>query len=336
MMREPWFWREQTLAARAVTLCLSPFSALYDFGQQMRTRLTRPATAPIPIICVGNASVGGVGKTPFAIALCKLLQVEGVEPAFLTRGYGGTAGDIPVQVDPRQHDADEVGDEALLLTRAGPVYVARNRAEGASAAARDGASLAIMDDGYQNPTIRKTVSILLVDARDPCGGGALFPAGPMREPMARAKARANLIVYVGGDEESATRAAEENGSPYAAWLAPLNAPEARRVVAFCGIGDPEKFFTTLEAAGFEVAHRAAFPDHHRYTAQDLTALEKLAASKKAPLITTEKDFVRLPSAFAEKTLTLPVAMRINNPALLTAAILSAIERSTPKPASEAE
>ncbi len=330
-MREPWFWREETIAARAVALGLSPFAALYDLGQQLRAHLSNPAPAPVPIICVGNATLGGVGKTPFAIALCTLLKAEERNPVFLTRGYGGTAGAAPVKVDPAWHNANDVGDEALLLARSAPVYVSKNRPDGAAAAAKDGADLIIMDDGYQNPTIEKTVSILLVNARRPSGSGAVFPAGPMREPMARARARADLIVYVGRDENRAARAAEENGSPFAAWLEPANPPEAHRVVAFCGIGDPQKFFYTLETAGFEIADRAAFPDHHAYTDQDIAVLEKRAASRNAPLITTEKDHVRLPARCAETTLTLPVAMRINNPALLTGAVLSAIDRRNAQP-----
>ncbi len=321
MMRAPWFWREQTLAARAVTLGLAPIAALYDAGQRARQRMTAPKQAPVPIICIGNATLGGVGKTPFAMALKGLLGSDAIH--FLTRGYGGTLLG-PMRVHPSAHDAGEVGDEALVLARYGSVWVAKDRPAGAAAAAKAGAELIIMDDGFQNPTIEKTVSILLIDAAGADGNGKTFPAGPYREPLARARARADIIVYVGGDELAATTAAQENNSPFAAWLAPDNPPEQAHVVAFCGIGQPQKFYATLKAAGFDIAEAASFPDHHRFSDQDLYALAQISAAKGAALITTEKDYVRLPDDFRTNVLVLPVVMKLNQPALLVETIKTII------------
>jgi len=337
MMRAPWFWRDDTLAARAVTLGFAPLSALYDAAQRARWRMTAPKRAPVPVICIGNATLGGVGKTPFAIALGELLRGESGAIHFLTRGYGGALGG-PVKVDPSAHNFNDVGDEALLLARHGPVWISKDRPAGALAAAKDGAGLIIMDDGFQNPTIEKTVSILLIDASEDGGNGKIFPAGPFREPLDRARARADIVVYVGGDEEIASRAADENHSAFAAWPEPENAPEnvpvntpaptpeTGRVVAFSGIGNPEKFYTSLKAAGFVITRTASFPDHHRFSDQDLAALARLAASEKAPLITTEKDYVRLPEDFRADVLTFPIAMKINQPSLLAATIRTTIDR----------
>jgi tetraacyldisaccharide 4'-kinase len=326
MMRAPWFWREQTIAARAVALGLAPLAALYDAGQRARWRMTAPKRAPVPVICIGNATLGGVGKTPFAIALKDLLGGDAIH--FLSRGYGGSLHG-PMRVHPSTHDASEVGDEALILARCGPAWVAKARPAGASAAAKAGAKYIIMDDGFQNPTLEKTVSILLIDAAGADGNDKIFPAGPYREPLERARARADIIVYVGDDEPAATDAAKNNNTPFAAWLEPNNPPERTRVVAFSGIGRPQKFFKTLAAAGFEIAETASFPDHHRFSDQDLFALARIAAAKGAPLITTEKDYVRLPNDFRANVLVFPVTMKINQPALLVETIEAAIAREAP-------
>ncbi len=323
MIREPWFWRSNTLAARIIAHGVSPLSAAYDLAQRARWTLNAPASIPVPTICIGNATLGGVGKTPCAIALQKLLAKAGVNGQVVTRGYGGAwAG--PLKVDAETHNAGDVGDEALLLARRAITWVSRNRTAGAQAAAQDGADVVILDDGFQNPTIAKTVSILMIDADDPAGNGKVFPAGPMREPLKRAKARADVTIYVGPSEDAARRAAKENNSPHAAWLAPVGAPAPRRVIAFCGIGRPQKFFDSLSAAGFDVAQTVGFSDHHAFTEHELSALNRLSAEKSAALITTEKDHVRLPMRFADDILTFPVEMLFHQPALLTDAVLSAI------------
>jgi len=325
MIREPWFWRSHSISAKIIANALSPVAGLYDLGQRMRWRTTRPIAPDAPIICVGNASLGGVGKTPFALALFDLLQNAGLSCQFLTRGYGGSELG-PLMVNPGKHNHSQTGDEALLLARRGPVWVSRNRSAGAQAASNEGAGAIIMDDGFQNPTVEKSFSILLLDAADPGGNGRVFPAGPLREPIARAQARADLTILVGPDETTAQNAASQFKTSFAAWLEPIDAPPAQRVVAFSGIGKPDKFFDMLKNNGFELADAVSFPDHHPFTDQNLAALQKRAAQKGAPLITTEKDSARLPLEIQREILVFPVRMRINQPTLLTEMILTAIDR----------
>ncbi len=324
MMREPWFWRSHSMTAKVISTALSPAAALYDLGQRARWRLTTPATPAIPIVCVGNASLGGVGKTPFAIMIFQMLSEAGFTCQFLTRGYGGSEPG-PVKVDITKHDHEHVGDEALLLAQHGPVWVARDRVAGARAAINDRAEVIVMDDGFQNPTVKKTVSILLLDAEDPDGNGRVFPAGPLREPVARARNRANVTIAVGPDPENAQSAAQQMGSPFAAWLEPVDTPETQTLVAFSGIGKPDKFFNSLRRDGFEIVKAVSFPDHHPFTDRNLAALKKIAAKADAALMTTEKDLVRLPSPFRDEVLTYPVRMRINAPEAMMDLLRSAID-----------
>lgn len=324
MMREPWFWRSHSMTAKVISTALAPAAALYDLGQRVRWSLTTPAKPAIPVICVGNASLGGVGKTPFAIALFEMLSEASLSCQFLTRGYGGSEPG-PLKVDISKHSHEHVGDEALLLAQHGPAWVSRNRVAGARAAIADSAEVIIMDDGFQNPTINKTVSILLLDAEDPDGNGHVFPAGPLREPVRRARDRADLTVAVGPDAETAQSAARHIGSPFAAWLDPVGTPATQTVVAFSGIGRPDKFFTSLRRDGFEIVEAVSFPDHHPFTDRNLIALKQIAAKANAALITTEKDSVRLPSPFRDDVLAYPVRMRINAPEAIKDLILCAID-----------
>ncbi|CAK9039500.1 3-deoxy-D-manno-octulosonic acid transferase (Kdo transferase) (Lipid IV(A) 3-deoxy-D-manno-octulosonic acid transferase) [Durusdinium trenchii] len=234
----------------------------------------------------------------------------------------------PLRVDASKHNADDVGDEALLLSRYAPVWIARNRPDGAKAAADGNADVIIMDDGFQNPKVKKTVSILLLDAQDPRGNGCIFPAGPLREPVARAQSRADITVAVDADA-AAGNAAKHLASRFSAWLEPVNTPPAQTVAAFSGIGKPDKFFDALRRKGFTVAETISFPDHHPFTQSNLAALTQTAARTKAQLITTEKDFVRLPNTFKENVLTFPVEMKFNAPTQLIDLILEAIDRRRP-------
>lgn len=319
-MRAPWFWRSQSLSAKTVAAALAPAAWVYDSVQQMRWRIARPETLDVPVICMGNATLGGVGKTPFAILVYDMLKETGHAPWFLTRGYGGAEAG-PLQVSPNQHRADQVGDEAVLLARRGPVIVSRNRPAGAAAAVANGAEAIIMDDGFQNPSLKKTLSILLIDAEGENHNTRVFPAGPFREPLVRAKMRAEIIVHVWRSADNAQRKADG----LHAWLEPAHTPPAQKVVAFSGIGAPDKFFTTLFNAGFEIAERVAFPDHHPFNDQELAALKRLAKKEGAALITTEKDFVRLPDDFREHVLNLPAVMRINDPDCLKKQLLAIID-----------
>ncbi|MEL6111187.1 MAG: tetraacyldisaccharide 4'-kinase [Pseudomonadota bacterium] len=325
MWRDPWFWREETLAARLVTTALSPLGMLYHaIGKARMHRIKPEPLGTCAIICIGNASLGGVGKTPFAIALYRMLTDRlGNDDAigFLTRGYGGSLAG-PVRVDPKTHTAEMVGDEALLLARHGPVWLARDRKAGADFAATHGARCLLCDDGYQNPRLPKDLSILLVPVPIPARA-QIFPAGPLREPVADAAARADAVVFVtqdGTDEfpktgtEPLIRILTDRRLSGRAWLSPteawMGAGQAGPVLAFCGIGNPDRFRQTLHAAGAAIADFIAFPDHYPYNDDDIRALRRAAKRHGARLITTEKDHVRLPSAFAADVDTLPVSMTI--------------------------
>lgn len=318
-MKEPWFWRDDSLAARAAATALEPAALLYDCGQRLRAAFATPMKVAAPVICVGNASLGGVGKTPFALMLHAMLKERGVNAAFLSRGYGGALKG-PLRVN-EHHRAGEVGDEPLLLAAAGPTFIAKNRAAGAMAAA--GADAIIMDDGFQNPEIAKTLSFLLISGADPSGNGRIFPAGPMREPLARAIGRADAVVLVGAGDP----VVDAGGRPVFRATTQIETDiEPQKAVAFCGIGAPQRFFDTLEDKGYTLVVKAAYPDHHFYSEPELAALKGRAALARCALITTEKDFVRLTPAQRDGVRIARLMMKVDRPEELSAFTLKMIGR----------
>lgn len=294
-MREPDFWWQKPgIAARL----LSPLGLIYGAVAGWRMRRTG-FRADIPVICIGNFTLGGTGKTPSAIAIAKRLAAQGATPFFLTRGYGGNLAG-PVRVDLQSHRACDVGDEPLLLAREAPTIVSRDRAAGAAFARAAGATIIVMDDGLQNPSLHKDVSIAVVDARRGLGNACVFPAGPLRAPIATQLAMTQAILVVGTDigAEPVAELARGRGLPVLrARLVPapnaLKAIEGRNVLAFAGIGDPRKFFATLALAGIRTKIEESFADHHAYT--DDEAADILARCEAGNLVpvTTEKDIARL-------------------------------------------
>jgi len=314
-MRAPAFWWRPDGG-----FLLSPLGGIY--GAIAASRLQSPGrSAGIPVICVGNFTVGGAGKTPAVLAIGRLLLAAHEYPFFLTRGYGGRLAG-PVRVDPASHTAADVGDEALLLARLAPTIVAHDRFAGAEAARRGGASLIVMDDGFQNPALRKDLAIVLIDGRRGVGNGRSFPAGPLRAPLDAQMARAGALVIVGPDTGAAdvARLAQQRGiATFHARLQPnpqtLAALGGRKVLAFAGIADPQKFFATLTDAGVAVAQTASFADHHRYTAAEAQALLARADAASLVLLTTEKDSARLAgdpavAALAGRASVLPVRLEV--------------------------
>jgi tetraacyldisaccharide 4'-kinase len=243
--------------------------------------------------------MGGAGKTPATLAVGRLLLAEHKLPFFLTRGYAGRLAG-PVRVDPAIHNAADVGDEPLLLAKLAPTIVARDRLAGARAARRDGANVIVMDDGFQNPSLAKDLAILVVDGRRAIGNGRVFPAGPLRAPLPVQIAHAQAVLVVGPPAEgmaSVLEHARRHGvAIFRGRLEPdradLDVIAQRRVLAFAGIADPEKFYLTLREAGVVVAEHASFPDHHRYTAADARDLIARADAANLALLTTEKDYAR--------------------------------------------
>lgn len=329
-MRGPAFWyaRHGREAAPLTRALLTPFALLYREAGRMRARRAAPQTAPVPVICVGNVTLGGAGKTPVARAILARLRARGVDAHALSRGHGGSLKG-PVRVDPAAHSYREVGDEPLLLARDGAAWIARDRAAGARMAAQAGAQAVVMDDGFQNPSLRKNLSILVIDAAKPYGNGRVFPAGPLREPVRDALARADAVVLMAPQADYMPDLRQLglrnfHGPVLTAWLAPVGAPPAGPLVAFAGIGRPEKFFDTLRAAGGEVVEEGMFPDHHPYQARDLAFLVREADKAGARLITTEKDHVRLPEPVRARTEAFAVEARFGDPAALDALLGGAL------------
>ncbi len=286
-MKAPQFWTQRGLPAQL----LRPFSLITRMATAQRVR--KPGLGlSIRTICVGNAGVGGAGKTIVALDILGRLQGQVFA---LTRGYGGAMAG-PLLVDRMRHSAADVGDEALLLASCATTVVARDRAAGARLALAEGATAIVMDDGLQNPYVRKTLSLLVIDGGYGFGNGLLLPAGPLREPVAAAASRCQAAILIGQDETGALARLPPDLPVLRAELHPQCAESlARRpVIAFAGIGRPEKFFRSVLALGAELVDTHAYPDHHIYTNHDITALLSQTASTGAKLVTTAKDYVKLP------------------------------------------
>jgi tetraacyldisaccharide 4'-kinase len=332
-MREPTFWWKGKGGGRL----LAPVAGIYGAIAAMRLRSPGQKVG-IPVICVGNLTLGGAGKTPAALTVGRLLLAESKRPFFLTRGYGGRLAG-PVGADRTIHGAADVGDEPSLLAELAPTIVARDRLAGARAAQRDGADVIVMDDGFQNPSLAKDLAILVVDGRRAIGNGRVFPAGPLRAPLEAQLACAQAMLVVGAPSDGVApigAIARRHGiALFHGSLEPdranLDAVGGRPVLAFAGIADPEKFYATLHDAGVAIAERTSFPDHHRYTAADARALIARADAAGVALITTEKDYVRFAgdAALAElaaRTNVLRVRLKVKEEPEFRRLILSAVER----------
>lgn len=297
-MHEPRFWRQAPAGTLPILpRLLAPAAYVYGLAGRMRRQFTRAERAGAPVICIGNISAGGSGKTPVALALATHFIAKGEAVHFLTRGYGGREKG-PHRVDPSTDDAARVGDEPLLLAAVAPTWVSSDRVQGAAAAVEAGAKLIIMDDGFQNPALEKDFSILIVDAATGLGNGRLIPAGPLRERMGDALSRANAVIKIGRGHAAdglAARARAHAIPVFKAILRPAPAPEldGLPVIAFAGIGRPEKFFATLRELHAEIVASESHADHHMYSEREAAALLQRARDLKAALVTTEKDRVRL-------------------------------------------
>lgn len=289
-MRAPTFWTRDGLIARM----LDPVGRAYDFAGRLREAAITPQKASVPVLCVGNLVAGGAGKTPVALALLRELTGRGIQAHALSRGYGGRKPG-PLRVDPVHHDAAAVGDEALLLARAAPTWVARNRPKGASAAASAGAEAIVLDDGFQNPALYKDLSLLVIDGAYGFGNGRILPAGPLREHAARALARADAVVLMGEDRQALS--SRFGDLPVlSARLVPSSGGAnlaGRAVLAFAGIARPEKFFATLAELEARMVETKTFPDHHAYQPSEVDSLLQHARALGATPVTTAKDAVRL-------------------------------------------
>jgi tetraacyldisaccharide 4'-kinase len=294
-LEPPSWWHGEGPVDRLKAALFTPAGLIYGTATKARFAFAQPYRSRLPVVCVGNFTLGGAGKTPLALAVAGLARSLGRQPAFLTRGYGGALAG-PHLVEAGRDVAANVGDEALLLARAAPTMLARDRAAGAKAIEAMGADLIIMDDGFQNPSLIKDLALIAVDAGAGLGNGLVFPAGPLRAPLAYQMRRAHAAVLIGEGGKSVAKRLKRGlpvlraalqPSEDAAWL--LEQP----VFAFCGIGRPAKFFATLRDCGAALVATRAFPDHHSFTEADALTLIREAAQAGAALVTTAKDWVRL-------------------------------------------
>ena len=318
-MHEPAFWyRPSSWMSRLLT----PLAAIYGAiaGRRMRYK---GFDAGIPVLCVGNYHVGGAGKTPTVLALVKLLRDLGERPVVLSRGYGGRLRG-PLMVDLERHTALDIGDEPLMLARSVPVVVARDRIDGLALARSQGASVIVMDDGFQNPAIGKDAALIVIDAHRGLGNGCVFPAGPLRAPLPTQVARTDALIVVGEGSAAAAVAAAvaARGKPVLsahlkADQASLAALDGKRVLAFAGIGDPLRFFRTLRSCGIAIVEQRAFADHHPFSKDEIEGLVAEARDKALTLVTTEKDLARLSTPdglpdWAQEIVPFAVSLEIEN------------------------
>lgn len=318
-MKAPLFWHQNSCRSKALSYALAPLGWLYGAIVQARLKWSPSTKVSVPVICVGNITMGGTGKTPCVIHLVEILTSLGYTPHILTRGYGGNLAGI-VRVNPENHTPSQVGDEPLLLARHAPVWRGKDRVAAAHQAIAAGATILIMDDGLQNPSLHKNISLAIFDGLSQIGNGHIFPAGPLRQSLKSGLSlidSALLLTFDTSDfQNQLATIITKNGLkdiPLFPGKVQTDAlPEkGQRYLAFAGIGVPEKFFKTLRDQGYPLAKTISFADHHVYSEEDLHYLEHSAQAENLCLITTEKDAIKLPSSFLKQIEIITIKLSFN-------------------------
>jgi tetraacyldisaccharide 4'-kinase len=324
-MKTPAFWQQTSL----LTTLLQPLSSFYEVATALKRMKVKPVTLPIPVICIGNVTAGGAGKTPVALYFGKELKAKGVKAFYLTRGYGGALPG-PVLVNPQKHTAQQVGDEPLLLAEILPTVKCADRLAGAQLALKKGAEVIIMDDGFQNFSLQKTLSVLVIDGRTAFGNGLVLPAGPLRERPEQALNRSHLVVIVNRTTRVPPMPKDKPIFAATTFMRDAALYKGKSVFAFCGLAYPDKFFEMLSANGVKLAGTMAFPDHHPYTEAEINKLIVQAVAQKAVLVTTAKDIVRVPQALRDCMAVIELGLDMDNERGLDS-ILDYILDREPKP-----
>jgi len=326
MFKTPSFWDQRGIIATT----LLPLSGLWILLSRLRQALARQSKAELPVICVGNLTAGGTGKTPVVAYLYDYCTASGFRPAILSRGYGGSTT-TPLWVDPLVHDSTLCGDEPLMLADGRDVLVSRDRVLGAAMIAERGIhDVILMDDGLQNPFLAKDLKIGVFDGAVGVGNGWVMPAGPLRVELERGLTTLDFAVINGPDEAWITGRFPKSLPIVTATLSPdksvIDELSDTPLLAFAGIGRPQRFFATLRLAGANLVHWLAFADHHNYSQHDLTKLQEEAVRRGATLITTQKDWIRLPTEWREKISCLPVTLEFADASPLTDAVTALARR----------
>lgn len=302
-MKTPKHWQTKNIIALSLFLP----SCLYALATWLRIKFTTPKKVKVPVICIGNLTAGGTGKTPVSISIAKILKQAGRNPYFISRGYGGHLSDV--EVDVNLHSPIEVGDEPLLLAQEAPVIVNHKRYEGAKKAIESGADIIIMDDGFQNPSLYKDKSFLVIDGNIGLGNMLPIPAGPMREFFSQGKKRAHAVIILGEDKTNIADKFSDLRVFYGDIVEQEPQIENKNIVAFAGIGRPQKFYDSLKKCGLNIVKTFDFPDHHLYKNDDIQKIIETAENLGASVFTTSKDFVKIPFIYKNKVNVLNIEIK---------------------------
>lgn len=319
MFKSPKFWEDKE---SFWTKLLLPFSHLYSFLGNLKLSRITPESASVPVVCVGNVVLGGAGKTPTVELICNVLKKSGFNPHILTGGYGGYLKNV-VKVDPSKHYYLQVGDEALLSAVVAPTWIGRNRVNSAKAAVSSGADVLVLDDGFQNNSLIKNFKILVVDSNQGIGNGYVFPAGPLRETLESGVKKSDIVFIVGEKNEyleSLILSAKKNvvicyGKTEV--VTPSESLTSSKVIGFCGLGYPDKFRKTILDCELDLEDFISFSDHHPYTITEIQKLIKAAKTSGAKLVTTKKDFIKIPDVFKNEVCVIEIKMTSSDGVLET-------------------